>query len=126
MAEPELDQPWLNVIKESLREWGWINKDLAVFRLAPLMPPGYAWQRYVIDGKLRQRLEKRGLWEEGDPFPAPESLEDYVKAQRALVKWWFRSMKRAGTLIERDGKVCLSEKTKDAPLKRSTRRTGSV
>ena len=69
------------------------------------MPPGYAWQRYVVDSKVRERLEVKGLWEEGDPFPEPDGLDDYDKAQRALVLWFLRQLRRAQKLVEEDGNI---------------------
>ena len=74
------------------------------------MPPGYAWQRHVIDTKLIKRLEARGEWEEGDPFPAPEGMDDYVKAQRALAQWFLRQLKRNGALAEENGLISMKNK----------------
>lgn len=106
---PDLVSTWRGVVVASLQEWGRIERPMAVARLTRLMPPGYSWQRYVIDHKLRQRLEAKGLWEEGDPFPAPESMEDFDKAQRSLALWFLRQLKREKRVLEEDGMIMLKE-----------------
>ena len=98
-------QTWKKEVENKLREWGPLPKEVAISRLTNLMPPGYAWQRHVIDTKLRQRMEEKGEWEQGDPMPAPRDAEDYYKAQRALVKWFLRQIRRQGRLIEEDGMI---------------------
>ena len=103
-------ETWMNLVRARLREWGPLSQDVVIARLTPLMPPGYAWHRYVVDSKLRQRLEAKGLWEEGDPVPEPQSQDDYLKAQQALAKWFIRQLRRNGELKESRGKITWKEK----------------
>lgn len=97
--QPDQPRVWRDVIRLRLLEWGPINTKVFIMKMAPEMPPGYAWHRWVVDNKLRQRLDL----EEYENPPATE--EDMEKAQEALVKWFLRQMRRAGQLIEVDDTV---------------------
>ena len=95
-------------MRDHLREWGPTPKEVVIARLAPLMPPGYSWQRYIIDGRLK-RMVAKGEWEEGDPFPVPEDVDDFHKAQRHLVLWFLRQFRREGRLVEKNGTIAYKE-----------------
>jgi hypothetical protein len=84
---------WREFVVAKLVAWGPIDKDVFILRLTPMMPPGYAWRRWIVDSKLRLKVP------EDQEMPEP-SLEDFEKAQRALVLWFLRQLRREGKLIE--------------------------
>lgn len=87
-------------IRLKLTEWGPIDKDVFILRMTPLMPAGYAWRRWVIDTKLRHKVDAL------DDMPEP-TLDDFEKAQRALVLWHLRQLRREGWLYEQGVKLSL-------------------
>lgn len=105
----ETPKTWRDIVKQKLVEWGPLPRNVLILRLTPLMPPGYAWQRYVVDSKRQGRLDV-----ENDGLPEP-SREEMDKAQRALVLWFLRQLRRDGQLLEEGGKVSLKPKAEARP-----------
>jgi hypothetical protein len=93
----------MSEMRQRLSTWGTISREVLIMRCTPLMPPGYAWYRFLIDTKKISRSE----WESGDAEPPEPTMDDLETAQRALVLWVLRQLRRSGWLVEEGGKISL-------------------
>ncbi len=102
LAERDTPQTWRAFIRARLIEWGPLDFNVFLMRITPLMPPGYAWQVYCMERKMHKALD---LDEE---LPEPTSLEEVAAAQRTMVRWVLRQLRRENMLTERDGTIAFN------------------
>jgi len=87
--------------RERISEWEPVDRNVLILRATPMMPPGYAWHRWLIDSKKVTSAQLEDPDYE-DQIPQPQGPDDFERAQRALVLWLLRQLKRRNWIIEKD------------------------